>query len=287
MPNAAYQHIIDNRDQYGKVVHLRGDSISRGLALGQFEDGDDPLDPANPLYQLRSIASMANWALEINGRPERFAYAGGVDAEDIAFRIAQGTCKPGDTVVLEDAGFVTCGVAAYYAFLKDARVAAVQSGIPCVMMTMFDYLAAGFNEPAQFDLVHSNGPADSGTLNDAVRKAATVNADAVQPNGALSPTWARTHFIDMNAIMDSKRASALATDGVELMRNDGIHPNVWGQMRMVQQIMAACGLRQYITDVTPIQDLVAADYQFLGYGSQSPNWNANRARTYAAMLRAA
>lgn len=284
MTNAYYQQIIDNRNAFDKVIHLRGDSISRGYALGQFEDGEDPLDPEHPLYAFRSLASMANWLLEVNNRPERFAYAGGVDATDISARIAQGIIRPGDTVVLEDAGFVTSGVAAYYSWLKDARAAAVQSGIPCVMMTMFDYLAPGVNTPAQFDLVRSNGPSDSGTLNDAVRKAATVTAEAVALSG--SRAWpGRTTLIDMNDTIDAKRASALSQDGVDLMHGDAIHPNVWGQMRMLMQIMAAVDLRQYCLDVTPLQDLAAANYVFLGYGTQSPNWNANRARTYTAILR--
>lgn len=284
--DALYAQIIANRSQYGKVVHLRGDSISRGFALGQFEDDPlNPLDPNHPLFAFRSMASMANWALDVNNRPtDRVAYAGPIDAADIAFRIAQGTVQPGDVIVLEDAGFVTCGTAAYYTFLKDARAAAAQAGITCLMLTTPDYLPAGQNEPAQFDLPHSSGPSDSGTLNDIWRRAATFGADAVSASGSAFHAGV-TRLIDMNAILDSKRASALAQDGVDLFRNDAIHPNVWGQMRYVQHIMAAAGLRQYITDVTPLQDLAAANWEALGYGSTDPDWNANRARTYVAMLR--
>jgi len=287
MPSAAYQHVIDHRDEYTWVGHLFGDSRPRGFALGKFEDDPtDPLDPAHPLWAFRSPSSMANWALSHNNRPERFVYAGAIDAENIAWRISQGTIRPNDVVILSDAGFVTSGAEAYYTWLKEARTAVVQSGIRCVMATTPDYLAAGANEPAQFDLVHCNGSLDSGTLNDMIRRAATWGADAVAANGVMYPTWGRTHLIDLNAIIDSKRASALAQDGVDLFRNDRIHENVWGQMRWVMQHMAACGLRQYTTDVTPLQDLAAANWEFLGYGSTDPDWNASRARTYVAMLRA-
>lgn len=285
MPPPAYQHVIDNRIQYGTLIHLRGDSRPRGVLLGKFEDDPvDPLDPAHPLYAFRSPASIANWALEHNGRPERFVYAGSMDAEDIAYRIAQGTVRPGDSVVLMDAGFVTSPLSTYYQWLKDCRAAVAGAGVHCVMLTTPDYLAPGQHEPAQFDLVRSNGAGDSGTLNDMWRKAATWGADAVAASGSLSYAG-KTSFIDLNAIMDSKRTSALAADGVDLFCNDRIHENVWGGMRMVQQIMAACGLREHIADVTPLQDLAAANWQFLGYGSMDPDWNANRARTYTAMLR--
>lgn len=262
-------------------VHLFGDSRSRGYALGQFAD---EVDPAHPLYAFRSPSSIANWALEHNGRPERFAHVNAIDAEHIAWRISQGTIQPGDFIVLQDAGFVTSGTAAYYTWLKDARAASAQAGITCIMMTTPDYLPAGQNEPAQFDLVHTNGPSDSGTLNDCWRRAATWGADGVSASGSAFHAG-RTILIDLNAIMDAKRASALAQDGVDLFRNDKIHENVWGTMRMVQHIMAACGLRQYITDVTPLQDYAAANWEALGYGTTDPDWNANRARTYVAMLR--
>lgn len=287
--DALYAQIIADRDAYDKVVHLRGDSIMRGKALKEYEDGDPPLDPSHPLYRFRSIASTANWALDINNRPrDRFAYAGALDAEEITLRIQQGVIRAGDVVVLEDAGDCAQGISQYYTYWKACRAAVVSAGITCVMMTTPDYLAPGFQEDCQFDLVHTNGPSDSGTLNDAIRRAATVTQSAV--HASWSRAWTgRTFLIDMNDIMDTFKASCLSADGVLVFLNDNIHPNVWGQMRYVMQLMGAnaADLRKYIADVTPMQDLAAANWEFLAYYSTNPAWNANRARTYVAMLKGA
>lgn len=265
---------------------LLGDSISRGAALGVFAD---EADPAHPLYALRSPAAIANWALELNNRAERFAYCGPASAGNVQQRIAQGVIRSGDFVVIEDAGSVAVGTTSYYTgTLWPARVAAAQAGVTVIMLTMWDYpengnMAAQYPD-MQFDLVRSNGPSDSGTLNDAIRKAATITATANTASGSGLP--GRTILIDMNWIIDQWRASALNVDGVDVMRRDpggvdGVHGGVWADMRWMRELLGVTGWRAYITNTAPIEDLVAANYQYLGYGTTNPSWTPNRARTYA------
>lgn len=276
--DATCTQILANRNSINApVVHLYGDSIMRGAALGKFEDGDDPLDPADPLYAFRSPASMANWALSHNGRAERVAYCGPISATTIQSRIASGIIRAGDTVVLEDAGAYEAGPNAYYSFWWSVRQAASASGVTLVMMSMFDY-CTGQNMACsmQYDIAVGT----QGTLNDATRRAALVTANPVNASGsALNATL---RFIDMNWIMDAWRNSALSVDGVDVMRGDGVHPNVWGQMKMVQHMLAAAGLRAAVTNTTPLEDLAAANYQTLAYGSQT--FTAARARSYVAAM---
>jgi hypothetical protein len=272
-----YQQIAANRGAYGRVIHLFGDSIARGYALGKFPDGADPLDPAHPLYDFRSIASTANLALTTNNRTERVAYGGNVSATLIASMVSRGTIRSGDVVVLEDAGDYAPGPNAYYSFWWSARQAAAINGVTVVMMSMFDYCHSGnlaCNPAMQYDAAVGT----QGTLNDATRRAAMVTTNATSASG--SALAGVTRFADMNWIMDGWRSSALSVDGVDVMLPDGVHPNVWGQMRMVREILAVAGLRQYLTNVAPIQDLAAANYQSLSYGSAT--FTAARARAYVA-----
>lgn len=273
---------------------LLGDSILRGAALGKFEDGDDPLDPAHPLYALRTPAVTANWALSANGRAERVAYCGAASVSNIQARISQGAIRSGDFVVIEDAGQVAIGTSSYYStVLWPARVAAAQSGVTVIMLTMWDYpengnMAAQYPS-MQFDLVRTGGASDAGTLNDVIRRAATVTATPSTASGSGLP--GKTLLIDMNWVMDSWRASALSLDGVDPMRRetgvDGVHGGVWADMRLLRELLGIAGWRQWITTTTPIEDLAAANYVYLGYGSTDPDWTANRARSYVvANLRA-
>ena len=279
---AACDHMMNNRSDYAAVVHLYGDSISRGKALGQYEQGDDPLDPGHPLYPFRSIASMANWALEHNGRAERFVYCGNIEPSAIRARIRSGAIRAGDTIILEDAGNYAAGPYAYRAFWRRAREAATADGVKLVMMTMFDYCHSG-NMACDPVMQYDAWVGVQGTLNDATRRVAGVTANPVAPDGHAVD--GSLHFIDMNWIMDRWRSSAIAIDGVDVMLPDGVHPNVWGQMKMTQHYLAAAGLTQYVVDVDPMQDLAEENHRLLAYGSAT--FTGERARTYVAAMLAA
>ena len=269
--------MIRDRDSFGAVAHLYGDSISRGAALGKFEDGSDPLDPAHPLYAFRSIEATANWALEHNGRNERFVYCGNIIPRVIKARVASGLIRPGDVIILEDAGDYAEGPRSYYQFWSSTRRALSESSITLVMMTMFDYCEDGnLACSMQFDAIVGT----QGTLNDATRRAANITDNPVRPNGHSQNGNFR--FIDMNWIMDDWRRSALTIDGVDVMSRDGVHPNIWGQMKMTQHYLIAAGLDRYIVDVSPLQDLAERNAAALAYGSTT--FTGSRARAYVAAM---
>src|SRR3546814_17858908 len=89
----------------------------------------------------------------------------------------------------------------------------------------------------------------------------------------------QTIWLDMNAKMDQWRNSALTADGVNVIHEDGIHPNVWGQMLMTGEIMKAIGLRPHIADVPSALALAEANYPALASGG--PGFTAHRARSSA------
>lgn len=269
--------MIQDRDAFSTVVHLYGDSISRGVALGKYESGADPLDPADPLYAFRSIESTANWALELNGRSERFVFCGNIKPDVIKARIRSGLIRAGDTIILEDAGDYVDGPDSYYQFWLDARRASTKDGITLVMMTMFDYCE---NENQACAMQFDAPVGAQGTLNDATRRAADVTANPVRPNGHLHDGDFR--FIDMNWVMDDWRRSALTVDGVDVIRRDGVHPNVWGQMKMTQHYLVTAGLSQYVVEVGPMEDLAEQNSGVLAYGS--PTFTSARARAYVAAM---
>ena len=113
-----YFDIIANRDRYGQVCHLFGDSIMYGWALGAFPEGGE-IDPTSndtvgsggrlardhPMYAWRSIAAaMREIASENHLDGFGVGYAGSVLIPMIESLIAVGTIRSGDCVVLEDAG---------------------------------------------------------------------------------------------------------------------------------------------------------------------------------------
>jgi len=262
-----------NRDQFGKLVILFGDSISRGFGLKVFAD---EVTSDHPLYKFRSISSTANWALELNDRPERFVYCGGMDEQNIKNVVAAGVIRSGDVVVLEDAGDFAGGTAAYYSFWWKARKAASLPDVTVVLQSMFDYCDrptdGGCVDANKYDLVRFASASDAGSRNDAIRSAAFATINPVS-GSALSGS---TAFIDMNWVMDTWKNSALAIDGVPVILGDGIYPNVWGQMKMTQQYLAAANLRQYLTDTQEIEEYVVANLSALSYGSTT--FTASRAR---------
>lgn len=262
---------IANRAQFGRLIHLYGDSIARGKALGEFAD---LVDPTHPLYQFRSVASMANWALQVNSRPERFAYCGGISTSAISARVSAGIIRPGDMVILEDAGDYAAGPNALYSAMWAARVAAAAAGVTVLMHTTADYCANGNMacNGMQWDAQLTT----QGAFNDAIRRAALTTATPLTASGSGLPGV--TVFVDVNWIMDSWRASALSVDGVDVMDPDGVHPNVWGQAKLTQAYLGAANLRQYLVNIDPLQDLAEANYQALGYGSAT--FTPSRARAY-------
>jgi hypothetical protein len=241
-----------------RPVFLIGDSIARGLGLGQWAD---QTATTHPLYRFRSIAAMADLVLEENGRYERIGYTGipvnDPKAPSSIRRLAEdGIIRPSDTVVIEDAGDFPGDALAYLDRLL-ACLAALPDGTRRVLMTMFDYTP---NTLFQFDLKDATGL----SRNDAIR-------DAAEETGAT--------LIDMNAIMDARRVYQMGHTGVDVVLPDLYHANVWGQMLMTGEILKAVGLRDRIVSVESAASLATVNWDFLRYGS--PYWTAATGPAFA------
>lgn len=252
--------IVANRNDYGRVIGLHGDSITRGFALGVFEDAVSPLDP---LYNFRSIESMCNWALTLNGRTETVAFVDTFNPSRIADHIANGVYRDDDLIICQDAADPEETVTAYYRRWRDCRFNTVFAGLEFAGQTTPDYST---NALHQFDLKRGDPPQ---SYNDIIRAACTVDTDSATGT---------TQLIDMNALIDEWRALASFVDGVDVMLTGGIHVNVWGQLRMAGAVLEAAGLRQYVTDVDAIQDVAEANFADLDYGSAT--FTGARARLY-------
>lgn len=246
------------------TIHFVGDSISRGWALGAFEG--ETLDPAHPLFKLRSLWSTAQLVL-----PTGAAYGGPAMGDPAAAsyleaKIAAGRIRAGDVVVFEDAGPHGGDPSAYQARWEGLRQAVTgKRDITCVMMTMFDYAPAAAD--SQYDRVIG-----ARTMNDATRAAAAATS---------FPTVGPTILVDMNAAIDSWHSATLTARSVPSMHPDGIHPNVWGQTYMLGEILRATGLDLWITDTGPVRSLCAANWQFLGYGTTDTRWSDGTAAVWA------
>jgi hypothetical protein len=246
--------LIDERWLDGPPIHLFGDSISRGYALGAYAD---EIPDTNPLYHFRSIASMANLVLRDNGHDALVSFAGEAVGEKTNPRtiekyINDGMVRPGDIVVIADAGDYRDGARAYRRELAELRrLVTEREDITCILMTMFDYPPAG--PEFQFDR-----PEDGMTRNDAIRAAATER----------QPYTGRTLLLDLNEEMDEWRASALRQEGVDVVLPDGIHPNVWGQMLITGEILKAAGFRRYLTHADSAVSIAQGNWKELAYGSK-------------------
>jgi hypothetical protein len=254
--------ILQNRNKYDKVIHLVGDSISRGYGLGTFSD-QVPTD--HPVYLLRSIASMANSVLVNSKLHHRFAYTeiDSISPQSMRDRIATGIVRAGDFVIVEDAGHHGNDPVAYEEKMFNMRAAiADKHNISAVFMSMFDYLPNGPPD-YQYDT-----PFDGVTMNDAIINAAHRPADF----------RGQTLYLDMNMQMDNLVVNAQFFDQLPVIL-DGIHPNVWGQLLMVGEYIKIAGLRPYLTSASSLYDTIYNNISYLTYGS--PTFNATRAIDYA------
>jgi hypothetical protein len=248
-------------------AHLFGDSIFRGWALRSFPDR---LSPLNPLFAFSSIALTANVLTTASDIPVSFHYAGyafGRPSADIVIPalIEQEEIRPGDFVLFEDAGPHLQDPDLYQARWEDMRRAVpADRNLTVIMMTMCDYPPAP--PECQYDRVFG-----SRSMNDATRTAAAAEL----------PHSPRAHLLDLNARMDAFRESLLTSDDIDPIHPDGIHPNVWGQLFIVGEILRATGVGSHINSFEPIRDIASRNWHTLGYGTRSPTWTAIRSADLA------
>jgi hypothetical protein len=171
--------------------------------------------------------------------------------------IDSGVTRPEDWLVLEDAGDHNEDPTAYQAALQEVLGAA--AGLQCVCTTIPDYPPAP--PGCQFDRqIHGM------SINQAVQAAAAARSVPV---------------IDMNSIMDAYKAACAENDRVDVFHPDGIHPNVWGQMKWIGAILSFIGVAKSIRSYESLKSQVSSNYASLAYGG---SMDAAKAQSYCKAI---
>lgn len=252
-----------------------GDSRPRGYALGVFSD---QLAPSYPQYTLSSPTLMLRSMLSDNGFDASTTWYfgsfvnGNVFAPSaIAQAASAGIIRPGDIMVFMDAGDHDRNPDAYQAGWLACRAAAPAAH--ALFLTTPEYpdeTNGSWGPFYEYDVVQPSGR----TMNQAIRDAA-----AAAPAPGVANGW--TNVLEFNSIQDGWKSAAWSIDGVRVMRSDGIHENVWGQAMLVGEVVKAAGWRSRFRTVPSMIAHARANWDWLGYGSTSSTWSADRAEAYA------
>lgn len=255
----SWADLVQQRNAFERVIHLTGDSIFRGRAIGAFAD---LVTPEYPLYRFRSISSIANAVLAASGSTDRFVYMfpidghGSINADDIRDYIAANVIRSGDVVITEDAGGHSKDPDAYEAFWDGVR-AAISDTLPInsIMMDMFDFPdGSNLASAVEFQYERTFG---SRTMNDATRAAAR------KPQAYPG----QTTLLPMRRIITDYRSSVMAEQGFNPCDRDGIHLRVWAQMKMTGVLCRAAGA--HVSDVRGLVGQAIENLSTLRYGSST------------------
>lgn len=235
-----------------------GDSIGdRGWALGNHAD---LISNAHALYGFSSPWRMMSLVFAENGlniRADRFSIGSITQANlqtDLTNFVSSASVGDRDFIVIEDAGEHNENPTTFQSTLSSI-LGAIKAARPTLTLRVCntaDFSPAPAN--SQWDRTISGS-----TMN-------TAYAGACSAQGVT--------LVDINAIIDAYRTS-MAASSVEVIHPDGIHLNVWGQMKFAGAILSSLGLAPLITARTSLTSIVAnaptADWQSLRYGSSLSN----------------
>ena len=251
-------HSVGHRRQCydpSRVVHLFGDSICRGFALGQLGDA---VPEDHPLHVLRSPGSTLDALCEANDLPERAVWRGPVlgvrdDGSPGLTLNAPELCGPPSRIR---------GSRALTWWRSRTRVPTV--GIPSPMRPRSQRSSACWWSGPDLAVLlvttdyppappHSQWDLEIGdrSHNAVIRAIVTRYPD-------------RVVLADWDAEQNVWRDRMLAEHGVDPFFTDGIHANVWGQLLLVRLLLHGAGIE--ITDVGPLADLLATNWQAVAYG---------------------
>lgn len=279
------------------VLHLFGDSLFRGYALGRFPDIFTAAEAAaEPLWELRSPASMLNLVFEGNGAEIMRAADGTVTggrmvagyvgcavqpdpkvassaSEKIRSGIAAGVIRAGDVIALIDAGDHRGDPDEYEENWGRLRAAADQAQVTVAMFDMFDYITKAEigGKPAdtyRYDVPFRGHSGKLRSHNEATR------ASASKSLGGQSDC----RLIPLRAIMDRFQAVLARDYGVPAMLPDGIHPNIWGQWLLALALAGAVADISRFTAPESVLGLVKRHWARMSYVSVSPDWSEAAAR---------
>lgn len=207
-----------NRSEYGRVVHIYGDSIARGWGFGIFEY-------KNHLNRIQDIAQML---LRDNGVSEQelfFRFAWSQDVKRISQELSSGMIRDGDIIVFEDAGPHEDNVEQRRERFLTIEEAVKGSGreVSLILTTMFDY----WPTPPYYNSEYDALIGDSGmTMNQVVLEIAADGYPSV---------------LDWNKQMD-QAVEALRLFGVSPMHRDGVHPNIFGNFLLATSLLNHIGI---------------------------------------------
>ncbi len=247
------------------TIWLFGDSIFRGAALGRFPDEYSSEEiAADPLWPVSSPAAVMNLALGedlvklggVTGLPDGVEKA----VRRLAAFLNSGSVQRGDTVVFLDVGHHARDPDRHQAQWLALRSAAVAE-YPIELI-----MCGGFDDGAQGDHACQHDIAFEGrSHNDAVRAAAT----------AAMITVGHTRFLELSPPLQAFNRWTLERFGLSAYRRDGIHLNLWGQMRLCGLILdvAAPGRRR---DAKAMQSVVDGIWQAAGAPSGAAAWEMTR-----------
>jgi len=212
------EEIHYDRDARRKVIHVYGDSISRGLGFVEFED-------PSPLSRIQGIADLL---LRENGVPAaEFAvrYAWSQNPERLVNEIRSGLVRPVDIVLYQDAGPHENDIGQRRKRLQNFidAVRHTDPRVHLIVTTTFD-----FNPPPAFENSRYDEP---------------VAGSALSMNAVLLDIAARENVavLDWNSQFDVAVAG-MARSGVSLMREDGVHPNALGNFALAISLLEYLGI---------------------------------------------
>ena len=211
------------------TVWLFGDSIFRGAAIGRFPEDYAPEEAAaEPLWPMRSPAAVMNLLLG----EETVAFGGvtglpdGVDkaVRELSERLYWGPVAPADTLVFLDVGQHAEDPDVHEAQWRALRQAAVADHpVRLIMCGGFDNGARG-----RAVCMHDR-PINGRSANDALLAAATAPTD---DRGV-------TCFLPLAAPLLAYHHRLKGRFGATAYRRDGVHLNVWGQLKLCALILDA------------------------------------------------
>ena len=223
--NLVLSEVESNRASFGKVIFYFGDSISRGAVLRKFPDEfTEPEARFERNWNQRSPSAVSNLVRTETGVAAVFAGPTGQphigNVELIEKMVKAQTIRPGDIVVLEDAGQHNKSPQSYMSNWLALRTALSKADVLIIMATTPEFVAPSANsESMQYDL-----PFEGMTHNEATRLAANADIDGAS----------RTRLLDLDQLLDDPK----------YFRSDSVHFNLIGQCVFVQNVHLLAGLVQ-------------------------------------------
>lgn len=253
---SVWRHVRAMRGGH-RIYWLIGDSVFRGYATKSL---DVPVvDRLKPLCHPESIVNIIAAS---NSSDLRAIFSGALMLSHIT-EMLMDEVQPQDVVAFQDAGLHCQSLEAHLHYIRMMRSLCLDlKPIPTVLLTIpsADPATAAY----RFDVPVAGGK----TINDVIREA------AIAPHPHLS----RCRLLDLDAIFNKVHLWAREEYGITLLLDDGIHPNVWGNLVLGIGLSLAAGIG--LSNLEPLARVVSSSSDALAaaYGPthETPARNAGR-----------